>query len=71
MKVERATIIANGQRKEIELPCTVVDFLRSCGFTQGQVVVEYNGKILRRNEMESASLKDGDSLEVIAPVAGG
>ena len=71
MKVKRATITANGQRKDIELPCTVADFVRSCGFTPGQVVVEYNGNVLRRNEMESANLKDGDSLEVIAPVAGG
>ena len=71
MKVERGTVIANGQCKDVELPCTVVDFLRSCSFTQGQVVVEYNGNVLRRNEMESANLKDGDSIEVIAPVAGG
>ena len=71
MKVKRGTIIANGQSKGIELPCTVADFVRSCGFTQGQVVVEYNGNVLRRNEMESANLKDGDSLEVITPVAGG
>ena len=71
MKVERGTIIANGQRKDIKLPCTVADFVRTCGFTPGQVVVEYNGNILRRKEMESANLKDGDSLELIAPVAGG
>jgi len=45
--------------------------VRSYGFTPGQVVVEYNGKVLRRNEMESTKLKDGDSIEIIAPVAGG
>ena len=71
MKVERGTIIANGQRKDVELPCTIADFVRSYGFTQGQVVVEYNGNILRRNGMESTNLKDGDSIEIIAPVAGG
>jgi len=71
VKVEHGTIIANGQRKDIKLPCTVADFVRSCGFTPGQVVVECNGNILRRKEMESANLKDGDSLELIAPVAGG
>ena len=71
MKIERGTITANGKRVDIELPCTIADFVRFCGFTQGQVVVEYNGKVLRRNEIESTRLKSGDSIEVITPVAGG
>ncbi len=71
MKVERGTVIANGQRKDVEFPRTIADFVGSYGFTQGQVVVEYNGNVLRRNEMESTNLKDGDSIEIIAPVAGG
>jgi thiamine biosynthesis protein ThiS len=71
VKVKRGTIIANGQPRDIELPSTVADFVRTCGFTGGQVVVEYNGNVLRHNAMESANLKNGDSLEIIVPVAGG
>jgi thiamine biosynthesis protein ThiS len=71
MKPDRATIIANGERKEIELPCSVQDFLASCGFRATQVVVEYNGRVLERERVDKVRLENGDRIEVIIPVAGG
>jgi len=71
MKPEFATIIANGQQRQIKLPCSVENFLKLCGWRSTQVVVEHNGDVLTRNSVRSVQLKDGDRLEVIQPVAGG
>jgi thiamine biosynthesis protein ThiS len=71
MKSEFATIVANGQERQIELPCSVEDFLRICGWRPTQVVVEHNGNVLSRGTVANVQLKDGDCLEVIQPVAGG
>ena len=71
MKSELATIIANGQQKQIKLPCSVEGFLRLCGWRPTQVVVEHNGAVLSRKTVASVQLQDGDRLEIIQPVAGG
>lgn len=71
MKPETVTILANGQHKQVTLPCTVGAFLAGCGWKPTQVVVEHNGKVLSRNELNEVTLAAGDRLEVIVPVAGG
>ena len=71
MKPERATIVANGQRQELNIPCSVADFVAGCGWKATQVVVEHNGNVLSRGELSGAMLRDGDRLEIIVPVAGG
>jgi thiamine biosynthesis protein ThiS len=71
MRAETATIIANGKRKVVKLPCSVSEFLSSCGFRATQVVVEHNGVVLERDKVTNVELRDGDRIEVIMPVAGG
>jgi thiamine biosynthesis protein ThiS len=71
MKCEGTSIVANGQRQEVMLPCSVADFLGSCGWKATQVVVEHNGNVLGRGELSQIILRDGDRLEIIVPVAGG
>lgn len=71
MKPEGTSVVANGQRQEVKLPCSVADFLGSCGWKSTQVVVEHNGNVLSRGELSEVMLKDGDRLEIIVPVAGG
>lgn len=71
MKGETAVIIANGERKEIKLPCSVQDFLTSYGFRAKQVVVEHNGQVLERSKADEVHLREGDHVEIIVPVAGG
>jgi len=71
MKSEETSIMANGQRREVNLPCSVADFLGSCGWKATQVVVEHNGNVLGRGELSQIMLGDGDRLEIIIPVAGG
>jgi len=67
----KAKVIANGQPREVELPCTVAQFLAQCGWKPTQVVVECNGNILPRSELATRSVQDNDRLEIIIPVAGG
>lgn len=71
MDARTANIAANGERRKVELPCTVATFLKRCGWRSTQVVVEYNGHVLPRSDLAKAELQDGDRLEIIVPVAGG
>jgi thiamine biosynthesis protein ThiS len=71
MKVEAGTISANGKQEQIDLPCSVGEFLASRGWKTTQVVVECNGRVLGRDELSDVMLRNGDRLEVIVPVAGG
>ena len=71
MSGELVKIIANGEATEVQLPCSVEAFLSRCGWRPTQVVVEYNGRVLPRSEVDAVPLSDGDRIEVILPVAGG
>ena len=71
MKAERDTILANGKEEQVQLPCSVAEFLASRSWKTTQVVVEHNGRVLRRDELSCVMLGKGDQLEVIVPVAGG
>jgi thiamine biosynthesis protein ThiS len=66
-----ASIVANGKPLEIALPCSVTDFLAERNLKPTQVVVEYNGEALLRDQFEQVQLREGDRLEVVLPVAGG
>jgi thiamine biosynthesis protein ThiS len=71
MSGKPGTIIANGENRQIELPCTMEKFLNLSGWRSTQVVVEHNGNVVARRAVGNIQLKDGDRLEVIVPVAGG
>lgn len=71
MRSDRAMILANGESREISLPCSVDEFVKSRGFKSSQVVVECNGNVLERSSFGVTMLRSGDRLEIIVPVAGG
>lgn len=71
MKPEEGTILANGKQEQVQLPCSVAGFVAARGWKPTQVVAEYNGRVLGRDEMGGVMLRNGDQLEVIVPVAGG
>ena len=70
-KESKAMVVANGKSQEIRLPCTITEFLAGRGLKPTQVVVEYNGEALLREQFGRVQLKNGDRLEVVLPVAGG
>lgn len=71
MSEKKATIILNGATREVNQPCSVQDLLVELGWKPTQVVVEHNGSVVRRSEAASVSLREGDQVEIILPVAGG
>ncbi len=65
------TVIANDRPVEVQLPCTLEDFLRTHGFPPRSVVVEHNGEAVPPSEFARRPLRAGDRLEIVRIVAGG
>jgi thiamine biosynthesis protein ThiS len=64
-------VIANGQRIERPLPCSIHDFLVGQQLLPRSVVVEHNGEAVVPSEFQKRQLQSGDRLEVVKIVAGG
>jgi thiamine biosynthesis protein ThiS len=69
--VEKAFVIANGQRLETQLPSTIEEFLLSQKLLPRSVVVEHNGEAVAPSEFTARPLASGDRLEIVKIVAGG
>lgn len=64
-------IIANGQKIEARLPCSIEEFLIAQKLLPRSVVVEHNGEAVAPSEFQCRMLKAGDRLEIVKIVAGG
>jgi sulfur carrier protein len=64
-------VIANGQRVNADLPCSIEEFLVAQGFFPRSVVVEHNGQAVAPSEFPLRRLAAGDRLEIVRIVAGG
>lgn len=64
-------ILANGESRRVARSTTVADFLTAHDLSPDLVVVERNGTILRRAELDSTALQPGDALEIVHFVGGG
>jgi thiamine biosynthesis protein ThiS len=64
-------IQVNGKPVQIQNGTTVAGFLELKGLHQNMVVVEHNGRILKRNQFAEAHIQEGDVLEVVHFVGGG
>ena len=64
-------VIANGRTTEVNLPCTIEEFLVAQGLLPRSVVVEHNGEAVAPSEFAQRRLKAGDRLEIVRIVAGG
>ncbi|MDB6124534.1 MAG: Thiamine biosynthesis protein ThiS [Pedosphaera sp.] len=69
--VETSFVIANGQRIETRLPCTIEVFLLAQKLLPRSVVVEHNGEAVAPSEFSNRHLNAGDRLEIVKIVAGG
>ncbi len=65
------TVIANGERVRVELPCSLEQFLRNQNLLPRSVVVEHNGEAIAPSQFAQHELRDGDRLEIVRIVAGG
>ncbi|MBM3821641.1 MAG: sulfur carrier protein ThiS [Verrucomicrobia bacterium] len=71
METTEGWVIANGQRKQVNLPCTLHDFLVQQALLPRSVVVELNGEPVSPSEFAQRPLGSGDRMEIVRIVAGG
>ena len=64
----RVTI--NGKTEEVS-GSTVLEILRAKDVSPQMVAVELNSKMLEREELGSALVKDGDAIELLLYLGGG
>ena len=64
-------IRANGETRSVPPGTSVAGFLARHDLDPDLVVVERNGRILRRQEFDGTTLESGDELEVVHFVGGG
>jgi sulfur carrier protein len=63
-------IIVNAEPCEIA-GATLAEALRELGFASAAIATAVNGSFVPREDRAARPLKDGDRLEVLAPMQGG
>ncbi|MGH7760578.1 MAG: sulfur carrier protein ThiS [Candidatus Dormibacteraceae bacterium] len=61
----------NGKNVELEHPTRLLDYLDQLGVSPRAVAVEHNGTILDRDAFATATLQQGDRVEIVRMVGGG
>lgn len=64
-------VTANGDPVELAEGATVADLLAALGLGGRWVLVERNGEPVRRADLATTALAEGDRLELVRAVAGG
>ncbi len=64
-------ITLNGEKRELVEPQTVRSLLEIIGLSGKPVVVEQNQIALLPREIDSATVNDGDVIEIVQITAGG
>ena len=63
-------ITVNGEKRTLENPVTVTEYLKACNYVPVQVVVELNEEIIKRETYDTTVLKDGDVVEILQFMGG-
>jgi sulfur carrier protein len=65
-------IILNNNQEEFEAKeLSINELLKIKNFTFKMLVVKINGKVIRKHEYDSATVKDGDDVTVLHLITGG
>jgi sulfur carrier protein len=64
-------VTVNGDARELADGLGLVTLIEQLGLRPGSVVVEHNGEVVVRSELDRVTLADGDRLELVRAVAGG
>ena len=70
-RMKSETVTTNGQVMEVQLPCSLEQFLVTQGLLPRSVVVEHNGEAVAPSQFAQRDLQSGDRLEIVKIVAGG
>jgi len=64
-------IVINGERRTLDAGTTVADLLRTLELDGKPVAIERNGETVRKSDLPTTRLADGDRIEVVTFVGGG
>ena len=64
-------LMVNGKPRPIEANLDLESYLDSFGLDLQHIAVGYNGEVIKRDEFQGVTLRDGDILEIVRPVGGG
>jgi sulfur carrier protein len=64
-------LIVNGKPRPIEASLDLESYLDSFGLDLQHIAVGYNGEVIKRDEFQEVTLREGDILEIVRPVGGG
>ena len=64
-------IYVNGECKSIDAGLSPLGLIESLGISSKAVIVEYNGAVVKTDDLVGRRLSSGDSLELIQIVGGG
>lgn len=65
------TIVVNDKAILLESPVSLTEALQMAEQAEGRYVVVLNDTLVPRSEHQSAMVRPGDKLEIIAPMSGG
>ena len=65
------SLTVNGKPREAQKPVDIQSFLLDIGITQTAIAVAHNGVVIRKTELGTITLQNGDTLEIVRAVGGG
>lgn len=64
-------ITVNGESRMMDRETSIADVLNQMGYAQTSVAVALNGDFVPRSVYGNTQIRDGDTLEIVAPMQGG
>ncbi len=64
-------LIVNGEQTEYDGEATLTALLTHRGSKIGSVAVALNQEFVSRSKYDETEIKDGDDIEIVAPMQGG
>jgi len=64
-------IEVNGEKQEMPDPRSLAEAIRALGYEGAQIAVARNDEFVPRSDYATLRLRDGDRLEIVAPMQGG
>ncbi len=61
----------NGQEEKIQDVLTLWHLVEQSGYCADKIVIEYNQRIIAKEEWRKVNLADHDNIEIVSFVAGG
>jgi len=66
-----ATILLNGEPRDVGDDLTVIALLEASNYAQRRVAVEVNHEIVPKSQHARRVLRDGDRVEIVQAMGGG